>query len=61
MQDYSPIAGFSLTLADQRVSMHKCGSLGTYVIHPARVVKKLYSLPVYYTELKLDTPKVNKV
>ena len=31
MQDYSPIAGFSLTLAGQRVPMHKCGSLGTYV------------------------------
>ena len=26
MQDYSPIAGFSLTLAGQRVPMHKCGS-----------------------------------
>ena len=26
MQDYTPIAGFSLTLAGQRVSMHKCGS-----------------------------------
>ena len=26
MQDYSLIAGFSLALAGQRVSMHKCGS-----------------------------------
>ena len=26
MQDYSPIAGFSLTLVGQRVSIHKCGS-----------------------------------
>ena len=26
MQDYSPIAGLLLTLAGQRVSMHKCGS-----------------------------------
>ena len=57
MQDHSPIAGFSLTLAGQRVLMHKCGSDPPNAGHlaPMHSTKMSVSSALIITALQPDS------